>query len=172
MASMLAHEDVRSNPGSKFVRSDVDRWLIAAVLGLAALAVLFWPQPNGKRDWHTGLRHPALWVLLSLAASFAANAWLRGRGIVVLGLLPFLGTLWPRRTTPPNPPPQPPRAAPPPKIMSRAEALDVFGLTPSTTREEVLEAYRHMLWFANPDHGGSEWLIDKLNEARDVLLKR
>jgi hypothetical protein len=56
--------------------------------------------------------------------------------------------------------------------MSRAEALDVFGLTPSTTREEVLEAYRHMLWFANPEHGGSEWLIGKLNEARDVLLKR
>ncbi|MCW8308000.1 hypothetical protein AruPA_13200 [Acidiphilium sp. PA] len=152
--------------------SDVDRWLIAAVLGLAAFAVLFWPQPDGRRDWHNGLRHPALWVLLSLAASFAATAWLPGRGVVVLGLLPFLGTLWRRDPTVSSPPPPPPRAAPSPRVMSRAEALDVFGLTPSTTREEVLEAYRHMLWFANPEHGGSEWLIGKLNEARDVLLKR
>jgi hypothetical protein len=153
------------------VTSDLDRLIIAGVLALAALAVLFWPQANGRRDWHHGLRHPALWVLLSLAVSFAATAILR-HGVVVLGILPFIGALWPGSTAPtkPEPPPQP-RAAAPPKVMSRAEALEVFGLTPSTTREEVLEAYRHMLWFANPEHGGSDWLIDKLNEARDVLLK-
>ncbi|MDD2876996.1 MAG: hypothetical protein PHT60_05320 [Acidiphilium sp.] len=149
-----------------------ERLTIAAILAGAALLVLFWPQHDGRRDWHRGIRHPALWVLLSLAVSFAATAILRGQGVVVLGILPFLGTLW-HKGDPvrPLPPPQP-RAAPPPKVMSRAEALEVFGLTPGTTREEVLEAYRHMLWFANPDHGGSHWLIDKLNEARDVLLKR
>jgi hypothetical protein len=110
--------------------SDLDRLLIAGVLVLAALALLFWPQPDGSRDWHKGVRHPALWVLLSLAVSFAATALLAAHSVVVL------------------------------------------GLTPSTTREEVLDAYRHMLWFANPDHGGSDWLIETLNEARDVLLKR
>jgi len=155
------------------VTSDLERLVIAAVLALAALAVLFWPQADGRRDWHRGVRHPALWVLLSLAVSFAATAVLRGRGIVVLGVLPFLGALWPGSGGGVKPaPPAPPRAAPPPKVMSRAEALDVLGLTPSTTREEVMEAYRHMLWFANPEHGGSDWLVDKLNEARDVLLKR
>ncbi len=152
------------------MNSDIDRLLIACVLVLAALAVLFWPQPDGSRDWHKGVRHPALWVPLSLAVSLAATALLVGRGVVVLGVLPFLGALWPGEAT--RPTALPPRAAPPPRVMSRAEALEVFGLTPSMTREEVLEAYRHMLWFANPDHGGSDWLIETLNEARDVLLKR
>ncbi|MCF3945128.1 hypothetical protein AiwAL_10485 [Acidiphilium sp. AL] len=149
-----------------------DRLILAGLLAGAAFLVLFWPQKDGRRDWRGALRHPALWVLISLAVSFGATALLAGHGIVALGVLPFLGALWPDRGGAKPQPPPAPRAVPPPKAMTRAEALAVLGLTPSTTREEVLEAYRHMMWFANPDHGGSQWLADRLNEARDVLLKR
>lgn len=150
--------------------SDLERLLVAAVLAGAAILVLVWPREGDQHGWRKASRHPALWVLLSLAVSFAGTALLRGRGVVVLGFLPFLGALWPSPEVPKAEPKV--RAAPPPKVMSRAEAFEVFGLTSSTTREEVLEAYSHMMWFAKADHGGSEWLIDKLNEARDVLIKR
>lgn len=152
---------------------DAERLLAALGLAAAAILVVFWPH-RGRRNWHRGLRHPALWVLISLAVSFAATALLRGRGVVALGILPFLGAVWSRESNPaakPEPAPEP-RAEPPPKVMSRAEAFAVFGLSPSTTIEEVEAAYRHMMWFAHPDHGGSPWLIEKLNEARKVLLKR
>lgn len=164
--------DLSSHPAPPVI-SDLERLLVAAALAAVAVVLVFWSPGGGKREVAGGLRHPALWVLISLATSFAGTALLHGKGIVVLALLPFLGALWrtsgaqgePKRTTIA-------RAAPPPKVMTRAEAFEVFGLPPSTTREEVLEAYRHMHWFANPDAGGSEWLIDKLDEARDVLLKR
>jgi DnaJ-domain-containing protein 1 len=64
------------------------------------------------------------------------------------------------------------RGAPAPRGgMSRAEALEVLGLAPGATPEEVISAHRHLIKKAHPDApGGSEYFAKKLNQAKDVLL--
>jgi hypothetical protein len=56
-----------------------------------------------------------------------------------------------------------------PTRMTRAEALQVFGLDESATREDVQREYRRLMRQVHPDLGGSSYLAAKLNEAKDVL---
>jgi hypothetical protein len=56
-----------------------------------------------------------------------------------------------------------------PSRMSRAEALQVFGLDESATREDVQREYRRLMRQVHPDLGGSSYLAAKINEAKDVL---
>jgi hypothetical protein len=53
--------------------------------------------------------------------------------------------------------------------MSRQEALQVFGLDESATREDVQREYRRLMRKVHPDLGGSSYLAAKINEAKDVL---
>ena len=55
--------------------------------------------------------------------------------------------------------------------MSVEEALEVLGLEPGATEQEIRAAHRRLLKSVHPDHGGSDWLARQINEARDVLLK-
>ena len=66
-------------------------------------------------------------------------------------------------------------AAPPPErqrdgAMTRAEALAVLGLAEGASEAEIRAAHRRLMRSAHPDHGGSDWLATRVNEARDVLL--
>lgn len=54
--------------------------------------------------------------------------------------------------------------------MSRAEALQVLGLTEAATREEISATYKELIRRVHPDRGGSEFLAKQLNQAKDVLL--
>ncbi len=54
--------------------------------------------------------------------------------------------------------------------MSSEEALEVLGLDPSPSAEEVRHAHRRLEQKLDPDAGGTPYLIRKINEARDVLL--
>jgi hypothetical protein len=63
-------------------------------------------------------------------------------------------------------------AAPPPRAkMDRAEALAVLGLQEGATKQEIRAAHRRLMQAAHPDHGGSDWLAARVNQARDVLLR-
>jgi hypothetical protein len=55
--------------------------------------------------------------------------------------------------------------------MDRAEALAVLGLGEAATRDEIRAAHRRLMQAAHPDHGGSDWLAARVNEARDLLLR-
>ena len=35
---------------------------------------------------------------------------------------------------------------------------------------QIREAHRRLMRSAHPDHGGSDWLATRINQARDVLL--
>jgi curved DNA-binding protein CbpA len=54
--------------------------------------------------------------------------------------------------------------------MSRAEAYEILGLKPGASAAEVKAAHRRLMQAAHPDHGGSDWLAARINQARDVLL--
>ena len=54
--------------------------------------------------------------------------------------------------------------------MSMEEALDVLGLDPTATPQEIREAHRRLEQKVDPERGGTHYLVTKINEARDVLL--
>jgi DnaJ domain len=56
--------------------------------------------------------------------------------------------------------------------MSRAEALKVLGLEDGATEEDIRAAHRRLILQIHPDKGGTSYLAAKINEAKDVLLKR
>ena len=56
--------------------------------------------------------------------------------------------------------------------MSEEEAYKLLGLAHGASREEVARAHRTVMKKAHPDHGGSTDLAARVNEAKDVLMRR
>jgi len=53
-----------------------------------------------------------------------------------------------------------------------AEALKVLGLQKPYTHDDVIEAHRKLMQKLHPDRGGNDYLAAKINEAKDILLKK
>ena len=56
--------------------------------------------------------------------------------------------------------------------MSEDEAYQLLGLAKGARREEIARAHRSLMKKAHPDHGGSTDLAARVNEAKDVLMRR
>jgi hypothetical protein len=54
--------------------------------------------------------------------------------------------------------------------MSTQEALDVLGLDPTASTQEIRDAHHRLGQLIDPQVGGTHYLTMKINEARDVLL--
>lgn len=61
-------------------------------------------------------------------------------------------------------------SAPSGGAMSRAEALAVLGLKEGASADDIRAAHRRLMKEFHPDHGGSDYLAAKINQAKDVLL--
>ena len=149
--------------------------MVMIALGLAALALLLWSARGFSRASVKTIKSLLAWVAALAGLSLMAMLLLTGRGGAALGGLLLLGPLvwgwWKENSGQPigrfGRKPEPTRRLGP---MTRAEALEVLGLTDPVSESDIREAWLRLMRVAHPDGGGSDWLAARVNQAKDVLL--
>lgn len=92
-----------------------------------------------------------------------------GKTAIALGLQFF--PLWKQKQQKQQTTGNTPSAGP----MTIREAMDTLGLKgdeQALTREQIVSAHRKLMQKIHPDRGGNDFLAAKVNEAKELLIKR
>lgn len=55
--------------------------------------------------------------------------------------------------------------------MSEQQARDILGVEAAATEKDIIRAHKRLMQKLHPDRGGSDYLAQQINRARDRLLK-
>jgi len=105
-------------------------------------------------------------LMLRGASNLAIPLFALGAGLVGETWLFPNGLRWPGSNTTPQP--YTPASGGP---ITRAEAYEILGLKPGATIADVRDAHRRLMKDFHPDHGGSNYLAIKINQAKDRLFQ-
>jgi len=103
-----------------------------------------------------------------ITAAIAGLVALLPRAMQFAKYLPFVNRLYQQHNQQHQQQAQTPPAGR--KTMSTDEAMEVLGLKPGCTKEEIIQAHRRMMQKVHPDRGGSDYLAAQINKAKDTLL--
>ena len=56
--------------------------------------------------------------------------------------------------------------------MNRTQAAEILGIAEDAHESEIRAAHKELMKRNHPDHGGSAYLAQMLNQARDIMLKK
>jgi len=56
--------------------------------------------------------------------------------------------------------------------MSVQQARDILGVLDSATKKDIIKAHKRLMQKMHPDRGGSDYLAQQINKARDTLLEK
>lgn len=56
--------------------------------------------------------------------------------------------------------------------LTTQEAWDILGLAPGTAKAQIISRHKSLIQKLHPDRGGSTYLAVRINQARDLLLKK
>tara|TARA_B100000073_G_scaffold319770_1_gene298945 strand:- start:104 stop:856 length:753 start_codon:yes stop_codon:yes gene_type:complete len=57
-------------------------------------------------------------------------------------------------------------------VMTTQEAIQILGVDINANNDEIKEAYKQLISKFHPDKGGSSYLATKINQAKEILLKK
>jgi len=55
--------------------------------------------------------------------------------------------------------------------MEIQQARDILGVSTLATKKEIIKAHKRLMQKLHPDRGGTDYLAQQINKARDILLK-
>lgn len=55
--------------------------------------------------------------------------------------------------------------------MNRREAALILGISPTSNKTKIKDAFKKVMAVNHPDRGGSPYIASKINEAKDFLEK-